>query len=85
MSIVLEAGIAIYVALAVALAVWIGLFVYLWRLDAQARDLRRRLDNQPATETAAAPSATLRRQQHGGEMAATGAEPVTANPLQSEQ
>ena len=42
MSTILEAGTAIYIALAVALAVWIGIFVYLWRIDAQARELRRR-------------------------------------------
>jgi CcmD family protein len=66
MSIVLEAGIAIYVALAVALSVWIGIFVYLWRLDAQARELRRRLDSQPAQKATAAPTATLRTQKEPG-------------------
>jgi len=63
MSVILEAGVAIYVAMAVALAVWIGLFAYLWRIDAQARELRRRLDSQPGREPAPAPSATLRAQQ----------------------
>lgn len=41
---VLEAGTAIYVALAVALSVWIGIFLYLWRIDAQARALKRELE-----------------------------------------
>lgn len=41
---VLEAGTAIYVALAVALSVWIGIFIYLWRIDAQARALKRELE-----------------------------------------
>lgn len=60
---ILEAGIAIYVAMAVALSVWIGLFVYLWRIDAQARELRRKLDSQPQREQASVPTATLRVQQ----------------------
>jgi CcmD family protein len=62
MSTFLDAGIAIYVAMAVALSVWIGIFVYLWRLDAQARELRRRLDAAPERIEQAAPSATLRAQ-----------------------
>lgn len=36
MNVALEAGVAIYVALIVALAVWAGVFIYLWRLDAQS-------------------------------------------------
>lgn len=62
MNVALEAGTAIYVAMAVALAVWIGIFVYLWRIDAQARELRRRLDSEPKRQVAAAPSARLRDQ-----------------------
>jgi CcmD family protein len=54
----LEPGVAIYMALAVALVVWIGLFVFLWRIDRQARELRARLDEQPRAEPAA-PHATL--------------------------
>ena len=54
----LDPGIAIYAALAVALVVWLGIFAFLWRLDRQARELRRRLDPRPRTE-AAAPRATL--------------------------
>jgi CcmD family protein len=54
----LEPGIAIYMALAVALTVWIGIFVLLWRLDRQARELRRRLD-EPTRAEAPAPRATL--------------------------
>jgi CcmD family protein len=54
----LEPGIAIYMALAVALAVWLGIFAFLWRLDRQARELRRRLDQRPRAE-APAPRATL--------------------------
>jgi CcmD family protein len=54
----LDPGIAIYAALSVALVVWLGIFALLWRLDRQARELRRRLDQRPAAE-APAPRATL--------------------------
>lgn len=57
----LEAGTAIYVALAVALTVWIGLFIYLWRIDAQARELKRRLERDQQREVTPPPTATLRR------------------------
>lgn len=67
MNMMMESGVAIYVALAVALAVWIGIFIYLWRLDVQARELRRRLDNQSSQETIPAPGATLRRQRPSDE------------------
>jgi CcmD family protein len=70
MSVILEAGVAIYVALGVALAVWVGIFVYLWRLDAQAQELRRKLDRQPDTATPPAPTATLRTQRSSDEPAA---------------
>jgi CcmD family protein len=46
MNIVLDAGVAIYVAMAVALAVWIGIFVYLWRIDAQAQALKAQLERE---------------------------------------
>jgi CcmD family protein len=54
----LDPGIAIYAALAVALVVWLGIFTFLWRLDRQARELRRQLDQRPRAE-APAPRATL--------------------------
>ena len=54
----LDPGIAIYAALLVALVVWLGIFTFLWRLDRQAHDLRRRLDHSPRAE-APAPRATL--------------------------
>ena len=56
----LEPGIAIYAAMAVALVVWLGIFAFLWRLDRQARELRRQLDAAPEAETPA-PRATLER------------------------
>ena len=54
----LDPGIAIYAALSVALVVWLGIFALLWRLDRQARELRRLLDQRPRAE-APAPRATL--------------------------
>jgi CcmD family protein len=54
----LEPGVAIYLALAVALAVWLGIFALLWRLDRQARELRRRLD-EPTRAEPAPPRATI--------------------------
>lgn len=51
-------SIAIYTSLAVALVVWLAIFVYLWRIDGQARELRRKIEQAPAAEPAA-PRATL--------------------------
>jgi hypothetical protein len=56
-----EAGIAIYVAMIVTLSVWIGIFIYLWRIDSQARALRRALEREYEREGPAAPQATLTR------------------------
>lgn len=62
MSGLLDAGIAIYVAVAVTLSVWIGLFLYLWRIDAQARALRDELKReQERAPEPAAPRATVTR------------------------
>lgn len=59
----MEAGVAIYVALAVALSVWIGIFIYLWRIDAQARSLKQELERQRQLdqERPAAPRSSLTR------------------------
>ena len=54
----LDPGIAIYAALSVALVVWLGIFAFLWRLDRQARELRRQIEQRPRAE-APAPRATL--------------------------
>jgi CcmD family protein len=53
-----DPAVAIYMSLAVALAVWIGIFAFLWRLDRQARELRRRLEQAPRAEQPA-PRATI--------------------------
>jgi hypothetical protein len=60
-----EPGIAIYVSLAVALLVWGGVFVYLWRLDVLARQLRQKLESEPERPASAAPTATLERRTPG--------------------
>ncbi|WP_029215288.1 CcmD family protein [Kallotenue papyrolyticum] len=41
-------ALAMYVAAAVALVVMLGFLIYLWRLDARVRELRRALDSQAA-------------------------------------
>lgn len=41
-----DPGLALYVAAAVAVVVWLGIFAYLWRIDVQARALRRMLDER---------------------------------------
>jgi CcmD family protein len=66
MSVALEAGVAIYVALAVALSVWIGIFIYLWRIDSHARQLKRELERENRSQEPTAPRATVTRV-HAGE------------------
>jgi CcmD family protein len=61
MTSLLDAGVAIYVSMAVALSVWIALFIYLWRLDAQARELKRRIEQGRHEEQRPAPTATVTR------------------------
>ena len=39
MQVLLDAGVAIYIAMAVALVVWLGVFWYLMRIDAEAKEL----------------------------------------------
>ncbi|MFN8569598.1 MAG: hypothetical protein U0Z44_19195 [Kouleothrix sp.] len=48
----LDPGIAIYAAMAVALVVWFRDLRLPWRLDRLARELRRKLDQQPRAEAA---------------------------------
>ena len=50
--------VGIYVALVVALVVWLGIFAFLWRLDRQTRELRHRLEQAPRAEQPA-PRATI--------------------------
>jgi CcmD family protein len=64
MNLLNDAATALYVAMFVALSVWIGIFIYLWRIDAQARALSRLLRDLPPAEQAAEtpPPTTLTRQ-----------------------
>ncbi|MEI7769940.1 MAG: CcmD family protein [Chloroflexales bacterium] len=61
MNVALDAGAAVYVAMAVTLSVWIGIFAYLWRIDSQARALRREIEREERREQPAAPRATVTR------------------------
>ncbi len=59
MNYLLDPGVAIYVALAVALVVWIGIFGFLWRVDRHVQELRRRLNQPRPTESHDLPRATI--------------------------
>lgn len=59
MQVVLDAGVAIYIAMAVALVVWVGIFVYLLRLDAHAKELKRLLLQARSQPQSATPSVTV--------------------------
>lgn len=50
--------VAIYIALGVALTVWLGLFTFLWRIDQRIRELCRQVDQMPP-EATPVPRATL--------------------------
>ena len=65
-----DSGLAIYMSLAVALVVWIGIFVFLWRLDRQARELRRRLEQAPRAEQPAPRTTIETRKGHPEAVAA---------------
>jgi CcmD family protein len=65
MSVALDAGAAVYVAMAVTLSVWIGIFAYLWRIDSQARALKRELERDDRHERPASPRATVTRVSEG--------------------
>lgn len=69
MNFLLEPAFAIYMALAVALAVWIGIFIFIWRVDQQTRELRRRMDQQQSVEQPAAPRATVEKRSAGSSIA----------------
>lgn len=58
---------AILVATAAVLSVWIAIFIYLWRIDAAARALRRELERERERNDTSAPSATVSRVREAGE------------------
>ncbi|HMO56540.1 MAG TPA: CcmD family protein [Roseiflexaceae bacterium] len=76
MNFLLEPGIAIYMAMLVALAVWMGIFVFLWRLDRQAREIRRRLDQQADPIEPVAPRIVIETRS-ANHTAASGSSPHT--------
>ncbi len=59
MQVVLDAGVAIYIAMSVALVVWLGVFIYLLRIDAQAKELKRLVLASHQESTPATPRATV--------------------------
>lgn len=58
---------AILVATVAVLSVWIVIFIYLWRIDAAARALRRELERERERNETVAPSATVSRLRDSGE------------------
>ncbi|GIV91098.1 MAG: CcmD family protein [Chloroflexus sp.] len=54
-------GSAIIAATAAVLSVWIAIFVYLWRIDAAARALRRELEREREDLNATTPAAEVSR------------------------
>jgi CcmD family protein len=58
MNFLLDPAVAIYVAAAVALVVWLGVFAFLWRIDQTTRELRRKLDEETSPPVPT-PRATL--------------------------
>ncbi len=55
---------SVFIAMIVALVCWLGIFTLIWRMDRQARDLRRRLDaTEQPQQRAVAPRATLEPRQ----------------------
>ncbi|WP_298402635.1 CcmD family protein [uncultured Chloroflexus sp.] len=58
---------AILVATAAVLSVWIAIFIYLWRIDAAARALRRELERERERNETAAPAAIVSRVHDSGE------------------
>ena len=59
MQVVLDAGVAIYIAMSVALVVWLGVFIYLLRIDAHAKELKRLVLATNQESTAATPRVTV--------------------------
>lgn len=55
MNVLLDAGVAIYVAMATALIVWLGVFLFMWRIDKATQALAQQVAahaDAPATPRA---------------------------------
>jgi hypothetical protein len=59
MTILLDAGVAIYVAMATALIVWVGVFLFLLRIDHATQDVARQLNERTTATDAPLPRATI--------------------------
>lgn len=59
MTILLDAGVAIYVAMTTALVVWIGVFLFVLRIDHATQDVARQLNEQNTQANTAQPRATV--------------------------
>lgn len=57
---------AIYVATAAVLSVWITIFIYLWRIDATARSLKRELEREQDRSEPLPPVAEVSRVRETG-------------------
>ncbi len=59
MTILLDAGVAIYVAMTTALIVWVGVFLFLLRIDHATQDVARQLNERTISTDATPPRATI--------------------------
>ncbi len=58
---------AILIATIAVLSVWITIFIYLWRIDAAARALRRELERERERAESTLPTAEVQRVRETGE------------------
>lgn len=59
MNVLLDAGVAIYVAMATALVVWLGVFMFIWRVDKATQALAQQVATQHDEGAPAAPRARV--------------------------
>ena len=59
MTVLLDAGVAIYVAMVAALVVWLGVFAFLWRVDRDTQELKRQLAARPEPVAQAQPQSRV--------------------------
>ena len=67
MTVLLDAGVAIYVAMSAALIVWLGIFAFLWRVDRNAQELKRMLAERSTTASGEQPRAHVEVRTPGSE------------------
>lgn len=59
MTTLLDAGVAIYVAMTTALIVWVGVFLFLLRIDHATQDVARQLNERTTSTAVPQPRATI--------------------------